>query len=472
MEEANVAGPDQELVLPEQEFTYLAGSTDRPWSHFTGRWEAMRPRLAEILASCGSEQYLRIVDLGSCTGFFSLQAAHYHRNADIIGVEGSVGVGNGTVGMAGSARQILATDAVQTHLRWIQRLGLENCFVAPEVWDYARVCDLASQGRPICDVMFLLSVIHHVDSVSTQQYTSAGLSRLDGLVDLMGKLLTLAPRHFVELPNRPWIACAYDAFGTQRSILEAAAKASGLSWNFTGPIHTAEWFGLRELWILEAANPMLPVDVQSCPFPTLCRGEDQDLVDPQEDDLLGDLGALGAYGGALDPAYADGFGLGGGVPGVAGAQQLLAGARGGLADPALGDAAQLGRTVGEGPYNVPVACQALGGSLVDPGLMMLTEPYGHVEDYIGEALNAAPTQLLLAHLTLREAINEAQDLLNEVHSSGVLEEHATQRAQGGELAPHGRQAMLLPPRGLTAAGALPPRGGPAGQPRAAPLYAA
>mmetsp|Transcript_49653 Transcript_49653/g.142017 ORF Transcript_49653/g.142017 Transcript_49653/m.142017 type:complete len:486 (-) Transcript_49653:122-1579(-) len=465
------AGEDVELDLPEHEFTYLAGSTDRPWAHFTGRWKAIKPVLAEMLRACGSERPLRIVDVGSCTGFFSLQAASGHPEADIVAVEGSVGIGNGTVGMAGSARAILKTEAVRTHLRWIQRLELPNCFVAPEVWDYVRVRELASQGRPICDVMFLLSVVHHIDNVSFEQYTSQGLSRLQGLVDLLAKLLLLAPRHFVELPNKPWMAAAYEAYGTQRAILEAATKASGLPWKFRGPIYSAEWFGQRELWVLEAESAMPVVDVQVCPFMLLYRGEEQDVMDvadeldvPEDQDLLAGLGAYddvaAGYGDLADPDYGASSLAGGSNLTMAAAGSMLqphGGAAGGLADTLMDG--QLGDAFPDALLNTQV-CQHLGGALVDPGLMILTSgPIGPVEDKIGEALSSAPTALLLAHLTLREAMMEAQDLLKEVRSSGIMDESNTpqQRTAAPEMAAAGRvlPALTLQRGRGNAAGAAP-----------------
>jgi len=377
---------NEELVLPEHEFTYLAGSTDRPWSQFLGRWNAMKPHLAQMLKECDADRPLRVVDLGSCTGFFSLQAAHNHPEADVVGVEGSIGIGNGTVGMVGTAQQILATDAVCTHIRWIQRLRLANCFVAPEVWDYTSVCELASHGRPICDVQFLLSVVHHIDGVSVDQYAKKGLSRVEGFVELMGKLLLLAPRHFVELPNRPWLENTYNVYGTQRAILEVAAKASGRSWNFKGPIYTADWFGLRELWVLEVADPMPSVDVETCPFPRLYRGQSQEDGGntPHRDDLLADasFGSMTTKDAIADSNYA--------------APSVTAG--------------------------LSMACPHLGGIDVDPGLMLLREPYEPADAKIGEALSTAPTALLLAHLKLRDAISEATDLLREVRSSLPLDD--------------------------------------------------
>ncbi|CAJ1349640.1 unnamed protein product, partial [Effrenium voratum] len=197
--------PDDDLQLPKNEFTYLAGSSDRPWEHFTGRWQAIKPVLNAMLAGCSQTRPLRVVDLGSCSGYFALKAAYRHPEADVVAVEGSIGIGNGTAGMQGTVRQILRTEAVQTHLRWIQKLKLANCFLAPEVWDYLHICNLAAPGRPICDVMFLLSVVHHIDNISAQQYARAGLSRVQGGIELLAKLLMLAPRHFVELPQQPWL---------------------------------------------------------------------------------------------------------------------------------------------------------------------------------------------------------------------------------------------------------------------------
>mmetsp|Transcript_47626 Transcript_47626/g.96927 ORF Transcript_47626/g.96927 Transcript_47626/m.96927 type:complete len:136 (-) Transcript_47626:23-430(-) len=40
-----------DVVLSKKDFTYVAGKTDRPWEHFTGRWEAIKPILAEMLAA-------------------------------------------------------------------------------------------------------------------------------------------------------------------------------------------------------------------------------------------------------------------------------------------------------------------------------------------------------------------------------------------------------------------------------------
>eukprot|EP00434_Breviolum_minutum_P002775 symbB.v1.2.002440.t1/scaffold126.1/size312799/4 len=156
--------------LPEAEFTYI----DRPWQHFVTRWAAIDDGLQKAFG----EEHFSMLDLGSCCGFFSLQAAVAYPNAHIVGVEGSVGIGNGTIGIEGSQEQIIETKAIQTHLQWISRLKLPNCLVAPDVWDFNKVCAMASGGY-LCDVMLLLSVVHHMDNVSFEQYAAKGLNRVE-----------------------------------------------------------------------------------------------------------------------------------------------------------------------------------------------------------------------------------------------------------------------------------------------------
>eukprot|EP00913_Durusdinium_trenchii_P016294 g15313.t1 len=82
------------VQLPEDEFTYI----DRPWPHFVTRWAAIDATLQDAFGEAG----FTLLDLGSCSGFFSLQAAVAYPNAQIVGVEGSVGIGNGTLGVDGS----------------------------------------------------------------------------------------------------------------------------------------------------------------------------------------------------------------------------------------------------------------------------------------------------------------------------------------------------------------------------------
>ncbi|CAE7245663.1 unnamed protein product [Symbiodinium natans] len=376
----------------------------------------MKPILAEGLARCSKTRPLRVVDLGSCSGFFALKAAYRHPEADVVAIEGSVGIGNGSVGMQGTVRQILKTDAVQMHLRWIQRLKLTNCFLAPEVWDYLHVCNLAKTKRPICDFMFMLSVVHHIDNVSVQQYARVGMTRVQGGIDLLAKLLTLAPRHFVELPNEPWMKELFEKYGTSRGILEAAADATGLKWSLRGPIFTAEWFGSRDTWVLEVQDEMAELDIQCCPFPLLYRGNEVDAaVDVAETEQTSPFQQVEGWNFPGDnlplsmklAGDSDVAGMGG-MPAMGGH----------LANPHLGAVA---------------SCENLSGLLLDPGLYASAAGASSYASYakvapeaeprapagVAAALKAAPTALLLAHLTLREAVAEAEDALADVRRAAT-----------------------------------------------------
>lgn len=240
--------PEMRLAadLPASEFTYI----ERPWSHFVTRWAAIDWEMQHFC----SQGAFSLLDLGSCTGFFSLQAATAYPESLVVGVEGSVGIGNGTTGLEGKEDDIIATKAVQTHIQWAETLKLANCLLAPEVWDFHRICSLANLGRPICNVFLNLSVIHHIDGISEKQYLAANLSPVEGTVTLMSKLLLLANRHFVELPDAPWIEHIWNTFRSPREFLEAAARASGRQWTFTGPLVVSEWYGRRELWMVEDAD--------------------------------------------------------------------------------------------------------------------------------------------------------------------------------------------------------------------------
>lgn len=251
------------VELPSSEFTYI----ERPWSHFSTRWAAIDQEMDRF---CTQDAF-SVIDLGSCHGFFSLQAASAYRSALIVGVEGSVGVGNGTTGLQGKEDDIIATKAVQTHLQWAEKLELLNCLLAPEVWDFHRVCSLSNLGRPICNVMFNLSVVHHIDGISEKQYLAAGLSAVEGTVTLMSKLLLLGNRHFIELPDAPWIEHVWNTFRNPREFLEAAARASGMQWSFTGPLVTSAWYGHRELWLMEAVveREVIPAQGLRALFPRI-----------------------------------------------------------------------------------------------------------------------------------------------------------------------------------------------------------
>mmetsp|Transcript_10059 Transcript_10059/g.31595 ORF Transcript_10059/g.31595 Transcript_10059/m.31595 type:complete len:627 (-) Transcript_10059:91-1971(-) len=368
--------PESRLIvaLPEAEFTYI----ERPWSHFVTRWAAIDVELGRLFG----EGPFSLMDIGSCCGFFSLQAAAGYPDALVIGLEGSVGIGNGTSGVGGTEEQIIATKAVQTHLRWIQQLDLSNCLLAPEVWDYRRICQLALLGRPICDAMLTLSVIHHIDNVSTQQYGDAGLTHLQGTVSLMTKLLDLAPRHFVELPDRPWLEHIYIAYGGARAFLEAAVKASGRNWSFVGPLCVSEWYGTRELWLLEEvdvrASTIPTVGLQAL-FPrTLGTSAARQLSQAVPTAPQGNTRRVVEEAPAPPPAAA--------------------------AAPRPPAAAELPQQPSQtpAPQPAPLNLGALGTPLTS--------------EELGAALLAAPTALIAAHVQLRDALAGADGLLQHVRS--------------------------------------------------------
>ncbi|CAE7436348.1 PECT1 [Symbiodinium necroappetens] len=84
----------------------------------------------------------------------------------------------------------------------------------------------------------------------------SGAMFAQGSLQLMAALLKLAPRIFVELPDQPWLQHVYDHFGTARVFLQAATKLTGKQWNFLGPLVMSEWYGRRELWLLEEEPPL------------------------------------------------------------------------------------------------------------------------------------------------------------------------------------------------------------------------
>jgi len=348
--------PEDRLVvdLPETEFTYI----ERPWAHFVTRWAAIDVELERAYG----EAPFTLLDLGSCCGFFSLQAAAGYPEAIVMGIEGSVGIGNGTTGVRGTEDEIVATKAVQTHLHWIEKLNLPNSLVVPEVWDYRRVCQLAALGKSISDTLLSLSVIHHIDNISKQLYTAARLSEVEGTLSLMANLLLLAPRHFVELPDRPWIEHVYVAYGNARAFLQAACDATGRRWSFTGPLCVSEWYGHRELWLIEevgAERGTMPWQGLKALFPRVL-----------------------------------------GLP--AGAPQVAAATMASLSSGCGGGAAQMpGATMPTTPAPLPAPQVSSSG---------LTR------EELGAALLAAPTALIASHVQLRDALAAAEITLRDVSS--------------------------------------------------------
>lgn len=388
--------------LPASEFSYI----ERPWSHFVTRWAAID---VELEAAYGDSAF-SLLDLGSCCGFFSLQVASGYPQSTVLGIEGSVGVGNGTIGVDGTEDEIVQTKAIQTHLRWIDKLYLSNCLLSPEVWDYRRVCSLAALGRPVVDVLLSLSVIHHIDNISHHQYEEDGITKVQGTVQLVAKLLHLAPRHFIELPDRPWIDHVHNAYTSHRAFLEDAARASGKRWNFVGPLCISAWYGTRELWMMEevGARRGAPVPPQALRalFPKILGMSQQHLQPQQPDrDPAQALAALLPQQ-RRPPAPVM-------APAPAGLAALAAPRNAPVGGPGVGGVSfRPPRRVGDGGYDSMGSSAMLPGGLADRAVAPLPLLPLTLED-LGAALLAAPTALIAAHVQLRDAKCVAEILLRD-----------------------------------------------------------
>jgi len=162
--------------LPAAEFSYIG----RPAETFEGRWKAIEEALAGRFGRSGArDTAFTLVDVGSNHGYFALNTALRFPASEVIGVEGSVGIGNGAVGSSTKdTSRIVATGAIRTHLDWVSKLGLTNCSVAPEVWDLDHVEHLEEEGFR-ADVMLTLSVVHHIDGICQAAYRRRGLDAVE-----------------------------------------------------------------------------------------------------------------------------------------------------------------------------------------------------------------------------------------------------------------------------------------------------
>jgi len=236
-------GEDPLLRLPAEEFSYIG----RPAETFEGRWKAIEAALTARFETSGA---FSLVDVGSNHGYFSLSTALRYPNSFVLGIEGAVGVGNGTIGTCTrDAGRLVATSAVRTHLTWLEKLGMTNCFVAPEVWDIDSIEQLRTQGFR-ADVMLTLSVIHHIDGICESIYTKRGLSKVEGSLELIAQLLALADVHIIELPGPNWMHHLHKEFVTYEKMLNAAIARHGGMWK-KSRIYQNDWFGMRELWVVE-----------------------------------------------------------------------------------------------------------------------------------------------------------------------------------------------------------------------------
>jgi len=223
-------------------FTYAG----RPWEDYLGRWAAMYGEmLTWVSESHRAKNNFSVIDLGSNAGFFSIQTAGTFPQAVVIGVEGSVGVGNGG-GIDGSSGPnsntcsgLRSSLGVQNHLKWIEKLDLANNFIAGEQWDFNRVQELANTGFTV-DVMYMLSMFHWMDQYSRKQgqYPHGGAKSVKDdaydTVNLMAQILSLANIHVIELPSfkdQPqYLSHLSKSFnGSEQEFLEAAMRQSGRS---------------------------------------------------------------------------------------------------------------------------------------------------------------------------------------------------------------------------------------------------
>ncbi|CAJ1349642.1 unnamed protein product [Effrenium voratum] len=146
--------------------------------------------------------------------------------------------------------------------------------------------------------------------------------------------------------------------------------------------------------------PMLDLDIQSCPFPLLYRGNESDEPDPDAVDTKFSKGDGWNFPGEdnlpLDMKLED----------LELARHPRAKSLGALTDPNL---------VAVG------ACENISGTLLQPAAYATASDLLPAPAEVAAALKAAPTALLLAHLTLREAIAEAEDLLATSNATNLSE---------------------------------------------------
>merc|ERR1719331_2031686 len=83
--------PKRKLVqLPPSDFVYI----NRPTDSFIDRWKAIYQVIAKEIGPPEAEKEFIMTDIGSHTGYFSLNVAQMFPTSSVISIEGSVGVGN------------------------------------------------------------------------------------------------------------------------------------------------------------------------------------------------------------------------------------------------------------------------------------------------------------------------------------------------------------------------------------------
>lgn len=234
--------------LPAADFSYIG----RPAETYEGRWAAIEAAVADRLGN-KEDAKISVLDIGSNSGYFSLCMARRFPGSEVVGIEGSVGVGNGDLGISTrNPGRLAATTAVQKHLAWVDKLGLTNCAVAPEVWDLSSVEELAAAGLR-ADVVLHLSVVHHIDNICHEEYRRRGLDLVEGSLHLLAALLRLGDLHVLELPDKPWMEHLHNRFGSAEAIIEAALVRTGEEWT-RRMIYRNTWYGTRELWLITSCK--------------------------------------------------------------------------------------------------------------------------------------------------------------------------------------------------------------------------
>jgi hypothetical protein len=251
---------------------------NRPTDSFVDRWKAIYQVISKEIGPPEMEKEFIMTDIGSHTGYFSLNVAQMFPMSNVLSVEGSVGVGNDNVGKntPDDWKKIAETGAIKTHLKWMDTLELNNNFLCPEVWQLDRIEQLKKDGF-FTEVMLLFSVVHHIDGVCEDRYKALGLTPVQGTLRLMASLFALANVVIVEMPNKPWIAHMHDAYGSQQAILAAGVQETGERWTMQR-VYQNEWFGVRDTWVLcrvDRITPGLPVAERRRMFPTQLTGRDQ-----------------------------------------------------------------------------------------------------------------------------------------------------------------------------------------------------
>lgn len=202
-------------------FSYSIKDVYRPWAQFQERWRVLRKHIH----TCST-----LLDFGSGSGWFSLQAAAAFPDLSVVSVEGSVGAGNGTVGESPGGN-ISSSDAICTHQKYMRTLQVRN-HIVPEAWSCPIIESLCEQG-PLVDVVVAFAAVHYIP-------------RLCGspLIRCVRALLSLCNVLIVELPPESVMGCSVKDLLQELHEVTAEHQL------------TSNWFGECETWTLRRKTPM------------------------------------------------------------------------------------------------------------------------------------------------------------------------------------------------------------------------